>query len=378
MGWMKTAPALLLSLLAACAPAAPRRVLAPAAPPVAAPTPVVRPAGAAIAPGPAGWRRFPAPGPAGTPVVAWSHRLDGPVTEELVTDGAHIFVVAAGRVHCFDRKGVERWRSAVGATGAPTVDGARLMVPGPNGKIIVVGLEDGLIQQEIEAGGAVVGATFPVEGGVAWATAGGALRGIKGWSLQASDSVSHGPSSDGWSYFYPTATAELISGQADRVRWRAVLPGPALSSPVVAEGRILSTYAGTQGGPGGLIALSPETGLEIWRTPLDGGPTGGLALGAVLVVGDTDGALVGVDPARGTIRWTAPIDGAVSTAPALGSYGLYVGNADGRLHRFDPDDGGESWSLPLGATVSSGPIVVGDLVVVGLMDGNLVAVGGGG
>ena len=312
----------------------------------------------------------------GAPRTAWSHRLDGPITQELVADGDDIFVIVDGRVHCFDPRGVERWRSAVGASGPPWVDGDQLLVAGPAGQVLALNRADGLVRATLPSGGSLVGPPFPIEGAPAWATDSGTVRGAAGWLVQATDSVTHSPASDGWVYFMPTATAELISGQSDRVRWRAVLPGPAPSPPLRGPDSVFTPYAGAQGGPGGVMALNPDTGMERWRTPLEGSPVGGLAFGGSVFVGDSEAGVVALDPATGAVRWSAPVDGSISTAPILSAYGLFVGNADGRVHRFDPDDGGESWSVHLGATVSSGPVVVGDVVVVGLIDGNLVAIGG--
>ena len=361
--------------LAACGPKAPTRVIAAPSAEVAAPGPRARPANQAIPPEPAQWRRFAANGPSGAPSVRWSVRLDAPVTIELVTDGDVIFAVCAGRVHAFSAAGVELWRSAVSATGAPSIDGDRLLVPGPNGALIGLARDTGLIVQELAAGGALVGRTFPIDGGQSWATDAGDVRGLSGWRVQASDSVSQAPASDGFTYVFPTAAAELISGQADRVRWRAVLPGPASTPPILTEASVFTSYAPKDGRSAGVMALSPDTGLERWRTPLDGSPVRGMAFGELLLV-PLDSGLVGVAPEDGDLRWTAPVDGALSTGVVLAGFGAYVGNADGRLHRFDPDDGGESWSLQLGASITAGPVVVGELVIVGLADGTIAAVGG--
>ena len=371
--------ALWAALALGCGPKAPTRVIAAPKAPEAAPTSGGgRPAGAQIPPGPAKWRRADGNGPSGAPNLRWSARLDAPITTELITDGKVIYVTCAGRVYAFSEAGVELWRSAVGATGAPSLDGDRLLVPGPRGALIGLNRDTGLISHELDAGGALVGTTFPIDGGLSWATAAGDLRGLSGWRVAASDSVSHPPASDGFTYVFPTAAAELISGQSDRVRWRAVLTGPASTSPVLTEGAVFTSYAPRDGRPAGVQALNPDTGLELWHTPLDGAPIGGMAYGELLLVPHSRGALVALDPKSGDVRWSAPVDGALNTPVVLAGFGAFVGNADGRLHRFDPDDGGESWSFSLGASISSGPLVIHDLVIVGLADGTLAAVGGAG
>lgn len=357
-----------------CAPKVPTRVIA--APKAEAPAPASRPPGARIPPEAAQWRRFEANGPSGAPSLRWSVRLDAPVTTELVTDGVVVYGVCAGRVHAWSAAGVELWRSAVSASGPPSIDGERLLVPGPGGALLALARDSGLILEELQAGGAVVGRAFPIDGGLGWATAAGDLRGLSGWRVQASDSVSQAPASDGFTYIFPTAAAELISGQADRVRWRAVLPGPASTPPVITEGAVLTSYVPRDGRSPGVMALHPDTGLELWRAPLDGAPVRGMAYGDLLLVPHDGGALVGLDPQTGDLRWTAPVDGALNTGVVLAGFGAFVGNADGRLHRFDPDDGGESWSVQLGASISAGPVVLGELVVVGLADGTIAAVGG--
>jgi outer membrane protein assembly factor BamB len=352
----------------------PRRVVtAPQpseAPPVAAnPTPVP-----AVSPD-RGWHLSDEPGPRVAPTVCWALSMGAPVVWEIVSDGTLIYGAQEGAVWAVSRDGVERWRSAIKASGNLALINGKLIAPVGEGRVVAMNPNNGLILEEWTSGGPVIGAPVAVGGEPAWVNAYGAVAGASGWTVQASDSASAGPASDGSVVVFPTNTAELISVQRDRVRWRARLPGPGEGQPVIGDELVYVAYIGEEGRPGGVLAVHPETGLEVWRTPIDEDPTGGLSLGKALLVGDREGTLVGLDPKTGDRLWVAPIDGGLTTVATQGRFGAFVGNADGRVHRFDVEDGGEGWRVKLPATVTSGPLILDDRLYVGLVDGTLACLG---
>jgi outer membrane protein assembly factor BamB len=131
--------------------------------------------------------------------------------------------------------------------------------------------------------------------------------------------------------------------------------------PVLADGRLLVTSL-----DGGLYAIDPETGAEIWHFESDQGLVSTPVVAGDLVLASGFGStLYGIDLADGSERWAfkaghwiwgkATVDGDVA----------YVGDFDGIVHAIELDSGAEMWSLALdhSALRASPALSAGTLVV---------------
>ncbi len=130
---------------------------------------------------------------------------------------------------------------------------------------------------------------------------------------------------------------------------------------------------------GKVLALSTETGEQLWRVDLDrrltGGPAAGLSL---VVVGSADGEVFALDPETGEQRWQARVTSEVVAPPAVSPGAVVVRALDGRVTAFTAD-GEQRWEYrsPVPALTlrgASAPLIEAGVAVIGLDNGRLVGI----
>ncbi|MFO8140489.1 MAG: outer membrane protein assembly factor BamB [Marinobacter sp.] len=140
-----------------------------------------------------------------------------------------------------------------------------------------------------------------------------------------------------------------------------------------------------------LVALTRETGDEIWRSPL---PTEGLAApqsnGALVVAQTTDGRVIGFDASNGERRWQ--YDGQVpvlsmrtAAAPLVGGDVVIASFANGRVIALTADAGQPVWQYEVGqpqgrtelerlVDIGGQPLVLDSAIMVAGYQGKLALV----
>lgn len=172
-----------------------------------------------------------------------------------------------------------------------------------------------------------------------------------------------------------------LGGRSERVAGVALAP----SSPSSPSGTLVAVTRS-----GAVVALSADTGEELWRTAIGHDVLEPPAIDAdgAVVVSTAGGELVKLT-ATGDVAWRRRVGPGAITGPTLDASGtVLVGDAVGTLHAVAAS-GEIAWSLPLGgarlASLTSAPILVplagappgSGLVVVGRLDGELIALRGG-
>jgi outer membrane protein assembly factor BamB len=147
-------------------------------------------------------------------------------------------------------------------------------------------------------------------------------------------------------------------------------------TPVIGDGRV--HVANTQGD---VMALTADSGREVWRIRTGLRLTGGPGLGeATLVVGSLDGEVIAMNPETGSERWRARVSSEVITRPAIGRGVAVVRSIDGRVFGFNITDGSRRWvydrGLPsLTLRGNAPPVIAGAVVYIGYDSGDVVALG---
>ena len=180
-----------------------------------------------------------------------------------------------------------------------------------------------------------------------------------------------------WKYFQgPLAAVYAItdSGSVGAIKWQFAPAGGDFSvshSPAVGEGGTVYIGLFLPGeGRTVLYALSPDTGAELWSSPLEGDTT---TSSSSITVGPDDnvymkssGGLVYAFLSDGAQKWPPFDTGATGWygAPALGADGrIYVGSPGG-FFSLDADDGTLDWSLEVEGSPGSPTIAQNGVVWV--------------
>lgn len=374
--------ALSLLLAPACAPkVTPERRALQAPPPVstAAPAPIASTPAPQAHPWPLHRRVAEGPGVLVRPTVRWRTRLGGPVTLPLTVGDTGVWAVTAGVVSLLSATGTVEVAAPVQATTAVSMASDGPVVGAGDGALLALSPSTGKVTLAWPGSARARGAAVPLGGGLAWATSDGVIRSTLHDELGRVLTVTADPSSDGARAFFQTQSGALVAMAEDGSRWQAPMPGPGLGAPVVGDGVVFAAWDGSQGRPGGLMAVEAATGRGLWETQLSSPPAAGMALApGLLLVPLADGELLALDPATGQELWSVRLGpDPLTGAPLLAGRSAWVGDAGGGLHRVDLDDGGVAWSLDLGAATTSGPELAWGLLVVGLASGEVVAIGEG-
>jgi len=146
--------------------------------------------------------------------------------------------------------------------------------------------------------------------------------------------------------------------------------GPAIDNGVV--------FAASHKGE--LIALSLDSGHQIWikklKLPLSAGPGAGSGL---VVVGTSKGTIVALDGATGRELWRSKVNSELLSAPAISDKVVVMRSVDGRLHGFDAHNGKALWSVEqqvprLSLRGTATPIIAKEVAISGFDNGKVMAV----
>lgn len=159
------------------------------------------------------------------------------------------------------------------------------------------------------------------------------------------------------------------------------VPRRLIAQPVVADGRLYALNS-----VGEVVALSIETGAQVWRTDVlpkeeDQGDVGGgvgYARG-VLYVATGAAEVLALSPSDGQILWRVDIGAPSRGAPTISGGRIYVVTTENELIALDPAKKGERiWNFA-GVAESTGilgaanPAVEGNIVVAPQSSGEVVA-----
>jgi outer membrane protein assembly factor BamB len=298
--------------------------------------------------------------------------LPGPITQPLSTDGARVYAVAEGRVHCLALDGKELWSIGAAASGGVAVTDQGPVVGTESGKLVVLDPKDGATLRSTVGGGPVRGAPVQLATSVGWVTVHGTIASTANWGREVALSAAGGAAADGDTLYVATLEGEVLAATRDGVTWQAGLPAPAVEGPALDAERVYVPVGSAAGQPGGVLAFD-RAGAEVWRRRTEFQPAAPLSVGAHVYVPDKDGHVYALDPATGAVAWAAEGFGEFGAQPLVAGGSVYAGNGDGNLYRIDAYDGGVVWKAPLGAPVTGDPVLVDGMIVVGLANGRIVA-----
>jgi len=167
------------------------------------------------------------------------------------------------------------------------------------------------------------------------------------------------------------ATGESVP-DAVTVAWRYRTNGPILSSPVLAEGRVVIGSNDDR-----VHCVDAATGEPVWTfLTTDDVEAPPLVLDGRVYAGSVDGNLYAIDAASGEGIWTyatgGPIRGGANFLRSPdGAVRVIVGSYDRKLHCVDAATGKGVWTVETDDFVNGAPAVSADIVVFGGCDGKL-------
>jgi outer membrane protein assembly factor BamB len=160
-----------------------------------------------------------------------------------------------------------------------------------------------------------------------------------------------------------------IGGGKKQIKLRLGL-GPALDNGLV--------FAANHKGE--ILAVSLETGRDVWvkklKMPISAGPAAGFGM---VVAGTSKGDVLAFDGATGKERWRTRVNSELLSAPAISENVVVLRSVDGRLHGLDSHTGKELWSVEqqvprLSLRGTAIPIVAKDFAISGFDNGKVMAV----
>ena len=146
--------------------------------------------------------------------------------------------------------------------------------------------------------------------------------------------------------------------------------GPAIDNGVV--------FAASHKGE--VLAVSLETGRDVWvkklKVPISAGPAAGFG---IVVAGTSKGAVIALDGATGRQLWRAQINSELLSSPAISEKVIVMRSVDGRLNGLDSHTGKVLWSVEqqvprLSLRGTAIPIVAKEVAISGFDNGKVMAV----
>ena len=131
---------------------------------------------------------------------------------------------------------------------------------------------------------------------------------------------------------------------------------------------------------GEMLAVSLETGRDVWvkklKMPISAGPAAGHG---IVVAGTSKGAVIALDGATGRQLWRAQINSELLSTPAISENVIVMRSVDGRLHGLDTHSGKLLWSVEqqvprLSLRGTAIPIVAKEVAISGFDNGKVMAV----
>jgi outer membrane protein assembly factor BamB len=131
---------------------------------------------------------------------------------------------------------------------------------------------------------------------------------------------------------------------------------------------------------GEMLAVSLETGRDVWvkklKVPISAGPAAGLG---IVVAGTSKGAVIALDGATGRQLWRSQINSELLSSPAISENVVVMRSVDGRLHGIDRHTGKLLWSVEqqvprLSLRGTATPTVAKEIAISGFDNGKVMAV----
>jgi outer membrane protein assembly factor BamB len=160
-----------------------------------------------------------------------------------------------------------------------------------------------------------------------------------------------------------------VGGGKKQIKLRLGL-GPAIDNGVV--------FAANHKGE--VLAVSLETGRDVWvkklKVPISAGPAAGFG---IVVAGTSKGAVIALDGATGRQLWRAQINSELLSSPAISEKVVVMRSVDGRLNGLDSHTGKVLWSVEqqvprLSLRGTAIPIVAKEVAISGFDNGKVMAV----
>jgi len=203
------------------------------------------------------------------------------------------------------------------------------------------------------------------------------------WRYQSNVTLNLTPAFDKERVYLPLGggTIVALTARDGQLYWRSDMGGELSASPVADETAIYvaSETTGPAAEPrrsgGALRALSRESGVTQWMTPLIRPVRGALAIGGGKVfAGGTDGRAYAFDKHTGGVLWSIPFASPFSGQPVLKAGRVYFGSEDGSLLALEESTGRLLWRFRTKGAVR-GPVALDDEnVYFGSGDGYVYAV----
>lgn len=172
----------------------------------------------------------------------------------------------------------------------------------------------------------------------------------------------------------PAKLVEFRPSLELKVAWRASVgeAGRYIFTPAIHQG---SVYAA--GSRGTLVRLDAKNGKVIWRVDTRAPLSGGVGVGAGMVmVGTAKGAVLAYD-LEGKALWTSTVSSEVLSAPQASGNLVVVRSGDSRIFGLNAQDGTRKWEYqtlvpPLTLRSNPGVVIVDNFVIAGMPAGKLV------
>ena len=203
------------------------------------------------------------------------------------------------------------------------------------------------------------------------------------WRYESNVTLNLTPAFDKERIYLPLAggTIVALTARDGQLFWRSDMGGELSASPVADETAIYvaSETTGANTSPqrlgGALRALSRESGVTQWMTPLVTPLRGGLATGGgKLFAGGSDGRAYAFDKHTGGVLWSIPFSSPFAGQPVMKAGRVYFGSEDGTLLALEETTGKLLWRYRTKGAVH-GPVAVDDEnVYFGSGDGYVYAV----
>jgi len=203
------------------------------------------------------------------------------------------------------------------------------------------------------------------------------------WRYQSNVTLNLTPAFDKERIYLPLAggTIVALTARDGQLFWRSDMGGELSASPVADETAIYvaSETTGPPNEPrrsgGALRALSRESGVTQWMTPLVTPLRGALATGGGKVfAGGNDGRAYAFDKHTGGVLWSIPFSSPFAGQPVLSAGRVYFGSEDGTLLALEESTGRLLWRFRTKGAVR-GPVAVDrENVFFGSGDGYVYAV----
>ncbi len=176
------------------------------------------------------------------------------------------------------------------------------------------------------------------------------------------------------------ADSAVLLSEPLTVRWRYESSVTLNLTPAFDKERIYLPLGG-----GTIVALTARDGQLYWRSDMGGELSASPVAdeSAIYVASETTGppneprrsggALRALSRESGVTQWMTPLITPVRGALATGGGKVFAGGSDGRAYAFDKHTGGVVWSIPFTSPFSGQPVLAAGRVYFGSEDGTLIA-----